>query len=81
MAKDSEFFGVKYKEGSLEPKVSELIRFAVNLAIGHEFGVKHHLEGARKLGASNDEIWEAVICAMRPATAKVRSLAKEAIGQ
>ncbi len=48
MAKDAELFGIKYKEGSLEPKVSQLIRFAVNLAIGNESGVKRHLEDARK---------------------------------
>lgn len=48
MAKESEFFGVKFKEGSLEPKVSELIRFAVNLAIGNESGVKRHLEEATR---------------------------------
>jgi len=29
MAKQTEFFGIEYTEGSLEPKVSELIRFAV----------------------------------------------------
>ena len=80
MAKDSEFFGVNYKEGSLEPKVSELIRFAVNLAIGNESGVKHHLEGAQKQGASQDEIWEAVVCSMRPVSAKVRGLARKFIG-
>ncbi len=51
MAKESEFFGVKFKEGSLEPKVGELIRFAVNLAIGNESGVMRHLEESRKHGA------------------------------
>ncbi len=51
MAKESEFFGVPYKEGSLEPKVNQLIRFAVNLAVGNESGAKHHLEDARKHGA------------------------------
>ena len=38
MAKDAEFFNVKYKEGSLDPKAAQLILFAVNLAIGHEHG-------------------------------------------
>ena len=52
MAKETEFFGISYKEGSLDPKVSQLIRFAVNLAICHEYGAKLHLERARKCGAS-----------------------------
>jgi len=79
MANEAEFFGIKYKEGSLEPKTSELIRFAVNLAIGHEHGAKLHLGNARKCGASEDEIWEAVVYAMRPVAAKVRNFAKELV--
>ena len=79
MAKDAELFGIRYKEGSLEPKVSQLIRFAVNLAIGNESGVKHHLEDARKEGATDDEIWETVVYAMRPVTAQVRGLARRVI--
>ena len=80
MAKDAEFFGVKYKEGTLDPKVSELIRFAVNLAIGNESGVERHLGDARKHGATEDEIWETVIYAMRPVTAKVRALSRKVLG-
>ncbi len=79
MTKEAEFFGVKYKEGSLEPKVSELIRFAVNLAIGHEHGAKLHLENARKSGATDDEVWETVVYAMRPVAAQVRNFAKTII--
>lgn len=79
MAKEAEFFGVKYKEGSLEAKVGELIRFAVNLAIGHEHGAKLHLENARKCGASEDEVWETVVYTMRPVTAQVRNRAKEIV--
>ena len=81
MAKETEFFGVKFKEGSLEPKVSELIRFAVNLAIGNESGVKRHLEEARKHGASDDEVWETVVYSMRPVTAQVRGLARKVVGE
>ncbi|MFQ5684025.1 MAG: carboxymuconolactone decarboxylase family protein [Candidatus Binatia bacterium] len=72
---------VKYKEGSLEPKVNQLIRFAVNLAIGNEHGAKHHLDDARKLGATNDEVRETVVCAMRPVTAKLRGLARKIVSQ
>ncbi|MFQ5682694.1 MAG: carboxymuconolactone decarboxylase family protein [Candidatus Binatia bacterium] len=75
MSKEAEFFGVQYKEGSLESKVGELIRFAVNLAIGHEHGAKLHLDKARRCGASEDEVWETVVYAMRPVTAKVKNLA------
>jgi alkylhydroperoxidase/carboxymuconolactone decarboxylase family protein YurZ len=79
MGKQVELFGVQYKEGSLEPKTAEFIKFAVNLAIGHEHGAKLHLDRARKCGASEDEVWEAVAYAMRPVAAKVRNFAKEII--
>jgi len=79
MAKQTEFFGIQYKEGSLEPKVSQLIRFAVNLAIGHEYGAKLHLDRARKAGATEDETWEATICSIRPVAAQVRNFAKKII--
>ena len=73
MSTDKEFFNVKYKEGSLDPKAAQLILFAVNLAIGHEHGAKLHLGRARELGASEDEIWETVVYAMRPVAANVRN--------
>ena len=79
MAKQMEFFGIEYKEGSLDPKMAELIRFAVNLAIGHEYGARLHLDRARKAGVTEDEIWEATIYAMRPVTAQVANFAKKII--
>jgi AhpD family alkylhydroperoxidase len=79
MTVDKEFFNVKYKEGSLDPTTAELIRFAVNLAIGHEHGAKLHLDRARKCGASEDEVWEAVVYAIRPVAARVRNFAKAII--
>jgi len=81
MAKEVEIFGIKYKEGCLEPKVGELIRFAVNLAIGHEYGAKLHLGRARERGATEDEVWEAVAYAVRPVAAQVRNFAREILGQ
>ena len=82
MAKEVELFGVQHKEGSLEPKTAEFIKFAVNLAIGHEHGAKLHLDrAARKCGASEDEVWEAVAYAMRPVAAKVRNFAKTIIAK
>ena len=79
MTTDKEFFNVKYKEGSLDPKAAQLILFAVNIAIGHEHGAKLHLGRARELGASEDEIWETVVYAMRPVAANVRNFAKAII--
>jgi AhpD family alkylhydroperoxidase len=81
MVKQMEFFGIEYKEGSLDPKVSQLVRFAVNLAIGHEYGAKLHLDRARKAGATEDEIWETVVYAIRPVAAQVRNFAKEIVGK
>ena len=79
MVKQVELFNVQYKEGSLEPKTAELIKFAVNLAIDHKHGAKLHLGRAREVGATEDEIWEAVAYAMRPVAAKVRNFAKEIV--
>jgi AhpD family alkylhydroperoxidase len=81
MASEIELFGVRYKEGSLDPKAAELIKFAVNLAIGHEHGAKLHLDRARNTGASEDEVWETVAYAMRPVAAKVRNFAKDILAK
>ena len=81
MATEIELFGVKYMEGSLDPKSAELIKFAVNLAIGHEHGAKLHYDRARKQGASEDEVWEAIAYAMRPVAAQVRNFAKDIVGK
>ncbi len=81
MAKQAEFFGIEYKEGALVPKASELIRFAVNLAIGREHGAKLHLDRARQCGASEDEVWETVVYAIRPVAAQVRNFAKEMVSR
>jgi alkylhydroperoxidase/carboxymuconolactone decarboxylase family protein YurZ len=40
-----------------------------------------HLKKARECGASEDEITEATVYAMRPAAAKVRNLAKTIIAK
>ncbi|HEX9444911.1 MAG TPA: carboxymuconolactone decarboxylase family protein [Candidatus Binatia bacterium] len=79
MAKQMEFMGIEYKEGVLDAKMSQLVRFAVNLAIGHEYGAKLHLDRARKAGASEDEIWETAVYALRPVAAQVRNFAKKII--
>lgn len=81
MVVEKEFFNVKYKEGSLDPKTAQLVFFAVSIAIGHEDGARLHLQRARECGASEDEITEAVVYAMRPAAAKVRNFAKAIIAK
>jgi alkylhydroperoxidase/carboxymuconolactone decarboxylase family protein YurZ len=79
MAVGKEFFNVMYKEGCLVGKTAQLIFFAVCISIGHEEGARLHLKRARECGASEDEITEAVVYAMRPAAAKVRNFAKAII--
>jgi AhpD family alkylhydroperoxidase len=81
MATEIELFGVRYKEGSLDAKAAELIKFAVNIAIGHEHGAKLHYDRARKHGASEDEVWETIAYAMRPVAAKVRNFAKDILAK
>ena len=81
MIVDKEFFNVKYKEGSLDAKTAQLIFFAVCISIGHEEGATLHLKRARECGASEDEITEALVYAMRPAAAKVRNFAKAIIAK
>jgi alkylhydroperoxidase/carboxymuconolactone decarboxylase family protein YurZ len=81
MPKHVELFGIEYKEGSLDAKAAELIKFAVNLAIGHEHGAKLHLGRARECGASEDEVWETIAYTMRPGAAKVRNFAKEIVAK
>jgi AhpD family alkylhydroperoxidase len=79
MSIEREFFNVKYKEGSLDPKTAQLIFFAVCIALGFEEGARKHLAQAREHGASEDEINETLVYAMRPAAAKVRNLGKRLI--
>jgi hypothetical protein len=67
MAKEAEFFNLKYREGSLDPKTAQLILMAVNFAIGHEHGAKLHLD--------------TIVYCMRPVAAKVRNFAKEIIAK
>jgi alkylhydroperoxidase/carboxymuconolactone decarboxylase family protein YurZ len=79
MTTEKEFFNIKYKQGSLDPKTAQLVFFAACIAIGHEGGARRHLKQARECGATEDEITEAMVYAMRPAAAKVRDLAKAVI--
>jgi alkylhydroperoxidase/carboxymuconolactone decarboxylase family protein YurZ len=73
---EKEFFNVKYKEGSLDPKTAQLILFAVCMSHGYENGAKLHLGKARECGATDDEILEAVVYGMRPPAALARNVAR-----
>jgi len=81
MVVEKEFFNVKYKEGSLDAKTAQLIHFAVSVAIGYEFGAKHHLVKARECGATEDEITETIVYTMRPAAAKVRNFGNTVVSK
>lgn len=50
------------KEGGLSPMTRELILIAVNAATTHLYapGVKRHMQNALKLGATRDQILEAI---------------------
>ena len=60
-------------------KRPRLIHFAVSVALGYEFGAKHHLAKARECGATEDEITETIVYTMRPAAAKVRNFGNSLI--
>lgn len=81
MAIEKEFFNVKYREGSLDAKTAQLILFAVCTATAYEFGAKLHLGKARECGASDEELTEALVYAMRPAAAKVRNLGSQLLAK
>jgi len=53
---------VPFKQGPLEPKVKELIMIAINAATTHLYapGVRRHIRNALTLGATGDEILEAI---------------------
>jgi hypothetical protein len=38
MTTEKEFFNIKYKQGSLDPKTAQLVFFAACIAIGHGAG-------------------------------------------
>jgi AhpD family alkylhydroperoxidase len=79
MTVEKEFFNVKYKEGSMDPKTAQLVFFAVCVAIGREQGARNHLRRAREAGATEDEIMEALVYTMRPIAANVRDFGKAII--
>ena len=65
MATEVELFGISIRKVLWIPRLRSLSKVAVNLAIGHEHGAKLHFDGARKHGASEDEMWETIAYAVR----------------
>ena len=51
------------QNGPLDRKTGELIKIGISAALQHEGGVVAHVSQAKKAGASNDEIYHAILVA------------------
>jgi len=69
-----DFYREVFKDGVLTLKQKELIAVAVSLGAGCEPCYETHLEKARKLGNTNEEIREAIAVAEVVASGKVRMM-------
>lgn len=69
-----DFYRQVFKDGVLTLKMKELIALAVSLGAGCEPCYETHLEKARKLGNTDDEIREAIAVAEVVAAGKVRMM-------
>ncbi|MCX5751223.1 MAG: carboxymuconolactone decarboxylase family protein [Candidatus Saganbacteria bacterium] len=69
-----DFYREVFKDGVLTLKTKELIALAVSLGAGCEPCYETHLEKARKLGNSDEEIREAIAVAELLAAGKVRMM-------
>ena len=49
--------------GPLDRKTTELIKIGISAAMGHEGGLMAHISQARKAGAQEDEIYQAIMAA------------------
>ena len=49
--------------GPLDRKTTELIKIGISAAMGHEGGLMAHISQARKAGAQEDEIYQAIMTA------------------
>jgi len=67
-----DFYRQVFKDGVLSLKLKELIALAVSLGAGCEPCYETHLEKAKKLGNSDEEIREAIAVAELVAAGKVR---------
>jgi AhpD family alkylhydroperoxidase len=69
-----EFYREVFKDGVLTLKQKELIALAVSLGAGCEPCYETHLEKAKKLGNTDEEIREAISVAELVAAGKVRMM-------
>jgi AhpD family alkylhydroperoxidase len=69
-----DFYRQVFKDGALSLKSKELIALAVSLGAGCEPCYETHLEKARKLGNTDEEIREAIAVAELVAAGKVRMM-------
>ena len=69
------------RKGPLDGKTVELIKIGISTAMEHEGGIVAHASQARKAGASNDEIYQAILTAISlcgfPAVLSAVSTAKK----
>ncbi len=72
-----EFYREVFKDGVLNLKTKELIAVAVSLGAGCEPCYETHLEKARKLGNTDEEIREAIAVAELVAAGKVRMMVEK----
>jgi len=69
-----DFYREVFKDGVLSIKTKELIAIAVSLGAGCEPCYETHLEKAKKLGNTDEEIREAIAVAELVAAGKVRMM-------
>ena len=69
-----DFYRQVFKDGVLSLKLKELIAVAVSLSAGCEPCYETHLEKAKKLGNTNEEIREAIAVAELVSAGKVRMM-------
>ena len=69
-----DFYREVFKDGVLSIKTKELIAVAVSLGAGCEPCYESHLEKAKKLGNTDEEIREAIAVAELVAAGKVRMM-------
>ena len=72
-----DFYREVFKDGVLSIKSKELIAVAVSLGAGCEPCYETHLEKARKLGNTDEEIREAIAVAELVAAGKVRMMVEK----
>src|SRR5438876_350869 len=67
MAQPKEFAGLRYREGAIDPKTMQLLALAAMAAAGCTSLVPGRFAAAKQAGATDDEISETLMYAMRGA--------------